>query len=237
MREMTDKDGERVLAINGESGAGVSYSYLLASHIASQSALCTELKKAAPGGLRALRFDLRAYYESFGVDRVRTEIGVKLLMDLGIIDRPTDPLAQEARNTLTLAATVGARLRSSDAQWWVFFDSIDSVLTVKQGEVDELIHALIVLAEEVPLRIALAGRAAEEFAAEHAEWAMKDFALGLSRGDVEGWLRQRATEERREVEESQLDAKLTELFPGSLLPEPRKLALTLPSVLVEVLKP
>ena len=92
---------------------------------------------------------------------------------------PTDPLAQEARDTITLVDTIARKLRDSDKQWWLFFDGIDSVLTVKQGEVDELIHALIDLADDVqmPLRIVLAGRAAQEFADEHTDgWAERDSA-------------------------------------------------------------
>jgi hypothetical protein len=240
MRKMTDRsNGMRVLAINGESGTGVSYSYLLTSHVAEQSAVCPALTTVAPGGLRALKVDLRSYYQSFGVERVRTAIVGKLLVDFGIVATPTDPLAQEARDTLTLVDLIGPKLRESDKQWWLFFDGIDNVLTVKQGEVDELIHGLIDLANndlQIPLRIVLAGRAAEEFADEHTDGlAERDRVTGLNRGDVDAWLRRRAEEEKREIEEGRLEAKLSELFPPGPLPEPRILARTLPAALLEVL--
>jgi V8-like Glu-specific endopeptidase len=241
MREMAEQPaGTRTLAIQGESGSGVSYSYFFAMHVASQSTLCAGLRQVAPGGLRALKVDLRKYL-NVPVDRVRAEIGTRLLMDLGIIDKPTDPLAQEARETLMLVATIGAKLRDSDQQWWLFFDSIDSLVAVKQGEVDELIHGLITLADEnldVPLRIVLAGRQAEQFASEHAVWVERDDTSGLTRGDVEAWLLRRAEEDALTVDAAKLAAKLAEIFPSpGPLPEPRRLGPRLPGILTEVLAP
>jgi hypothetical protein len=240
MRDMAERrNGVRTLAINGTSGAGVSYSYALASHVADQSTLSPSLLAAAPGGLRALVVDLRAYFRAFPVDRVRAEVGMKLLLDVGIIQAATDPLAQEARETLTLVRALEGRLKNSNQQWWFFFDSIDSRLAVKQGDVDELIHALIVLADDpqVPLRVVLAGREAREFAREHTSWAAEDNALGLTPADVESWLRQRAHEERREIDDARLAAKLAELFPTSTLPEAAWLAPRLPLALLGVLAP
>jgi hypothetical protein len=240
MRKMTESNGTRILAINGESGTGVSYSYLLTSHVADQSRLCPTLTATSPGGLRALKIDLRSYYQSFKIDRVRTAIVGKLLTEFGIVATPTDPLAQEARDSRTLIDTISPRLRESDKQWWLFFDGIDSLPTVKQGEVDELIHALIDLADDLqmPLRIVLAGRAAEEFADEHTDGSSeKDKVSGLNRGDVDAWLRRRAEEEKREIEEASLEAKLSDLFPPGPMPEPRMLARTLPAALLEVLSP
>jgi hypothetical protein len=232
--------GTRTLAIQGESGSGVSYSFFFAMHVASQSTLCAGLRAVAPGGLRALKIDLRKYL-NVPVDRVRAEIGTRLLMDLGIIDKPTDPLAQEARETLMLVATIGAKLRGSDQQWWLFFDSIDSLVAVKQGEVDELIHGLITLADEnldVPLRIVLAGRQAEQFASEHAVWVERDDTSGLTRGDVEAWLQRRAEEDALTLDSAKLAAKLAELFPSpGPLPEPRRLGPRLPGILTELLAP
>jgi V8-like Glu-specific endopeptidase len=241
MREMAEQPaGTRTLAIQGESGTGVSYSYFFAMHVASQSTLCPGLLKVAPGGLRALRVDLRKYV-NVPVERVRAEIGTRLLLDLGIIETPKDPLAQDARETLLLVATIGAKLRSSAQQWWLFFDSIDSLVAVKQGEVDELIHGLIDLAEEnidVPLRIVLAGRQAEQFAADHTDWAERDGLTGLTRGDVEAWLSRRAEEDSLTIDPARLAAKLAELFPSpGPQPEPRVLGPRLPHVLSEVLVP
>jgi hypothetical protein len=241
LRKMAEqKDGMRILAINGESGAGVSYSYLLTSHVAEKSKLWPALREVAPGGLRSVKVDLRRHYESFGVEKVRAAIIAKLLADFGVIEASTDPLSQEARESIRFADAIGRRLRDSDMQWWLFFDGIDSLLTIKQGEVDELIHALIDLLDDaqIPLRIVLAGRAAQEFVDEHSDgWAERDSALGLTRGDVDAWLRQRAQEENRGIESARLDAKLSELFPDGPLPEPRNLAKKLPAALLEVLTP
>ncbi len=238
IRDMAQPDGVRVLAINGQSGAGVSYSYLLASHVASRAALCRELRAAAPGGLRALRFDLRKYYTNCEIAVVRQTIALKLMADLGMIQNDTDPLAQKAHDTFAVLREIGGRLGHSDKMWLVFFDSIDDLTIVEQGEVDELIHGLMDLADEVPLRIVLAGRAAEGFANEHASSAALDYAEGLNRGHVEEWLRGRAAEEGHLIDEVRLAGKLTELFPPDRgLPEPRKLAATLPKALFEVLAP
>jgi hypothetical protein len=239
MREMARRAGTRTLSINGESGSGVSYSYQLASHIAENSTLCASLREAAPDGLEAVRVDLRAYV-NIPVEKVRGEIAIRLLMELGIIETPTDPLAQEARETINLVGTLGPWLKRSRKQWWLFFDSIDNLVAVKQGEVDELIHALIDLAddEQVPLRIVLAGRAAEEFAFEHTQWAEREYTSGLTRGDAETWLRARAREESTTLDEARLAAKLAELFPvPGPLPEPRLLGPRLLAALVELLGP
>jgi hypothetical protein len=239
LREMAKRSGTRTLSINGESGSGVSYSYQLASHVAEYSTLCPTLRREAPKGLHAVRIDLRAYV-NVPVETIRGEIAVKLLMELGIIETRADPLAQEARGTVNLVDTLGPWLKRSQQQWWFFFDSIDNAVAVKQGEVDELIHALIVLAddEQVPLRIVLAGNKAEEFAAEHTPWAEREYTSGLTRGDAETWLRKRAEEESAALDEAELAAKLAELFPvPGPLPMPRVLGPELMRALAELLGP
>jgi len=238
MRTMAEQGDIRTLAINGDPGTGVSYSYMLASHVADQSTLCASLQAAAPGGLKAVRIDLRSYINT-SAEQIRAKIGFSLLMELKIIDTAADPLAQEARDTLSLVARLSARLRGSDQQWWFFFDSIDNLETIKQGEVDELIHALIDLADDrqVPLRIVLAGHKAEEFAAQHTAWAERDYTSGLTLGHVEDWLRQRADEESTTIDERKLADKLAELFPLPALPEPRVLAMELLRVNVQELVP
>ncbi|WP_164200117.1 trypsin-like serine peptidase [[Micrococcus luteus] ATCC 49442] len=238
MREMVERrDSYRTLAINGASSrAGVSYSYQLASHVSDQAPLCAALRAAAPGGIKVVKIDLRDFLKA-GVERARTDIGLAMLLELGIISAPSDIDAQAARGTATLVATLSAKLRRSDAQWWIFFDSLDNVQAVKQGDVDELVHALIKLADDVPvpLRVVVAGREAQKFADEHTAWAARDAAAGLTRGDVEAWLRKRADEEMRGIDEAKLAAKLTSLFPPGPLPEPEQLALCLPAALEEVL--
>jgi hypothetical protein len=226
----------RTLAITGRSGTGVSYSYKLASHMADQSTLYAPLRKAVPGGVKTVRIDLRSYV-NVGVDEVRTQIGIKLLMELGIIETPTDALAQEARETIRLIDLVGPRLRRLEQQWWFFFDSIDNLFAVKQGEVDELIHALIQLTDDAPLRVVIAGSAADQFADEHATWAATDSVSGLTRGDAEQWLDRRASEQSLQLDKAQLAAKLDELFPApGAVPEPRVVETRLLRLLNEVRK-
>lgn len=240
MREMAEhSDSYRILAINGASSrSGVSHSYRLASHMSSQAPLSAELREAVPGGIRAIRIDLRDYLK-LGVDRAREEIGLVLLAELGLATHPSELDAQASRRTATLLALLSNQLRNSDKQWWIFFDSLDSVEAVKQGEVDELIHGLIQLAEDVPvpLRIIVAGLEAHRFTDKHAIWAARDVALGLSRVDVEGWLRRRADEEGRPIDETKLAVGLDALFPPGSIPAPESLARCLPAAFEEVIAP
>jgi Trypsin-like peptidase domain len=237
VREMVRSDApKRTLAITGESGSGVSYSYGLASHVAANSKLCKELRDAAPGGLVAFKIDLRDYI-GLSVEERGRQIMTDLLSELGLFS-PGDQLAQEARNITTVRGWVRNTLRNSDRQWWIFFDSIDNLVATKQGKVDELIHAMIALAEDpqVPLRVVVAGREAERFAVDHTAWLEQDTTVGLFRGDVEDWIRARAEEELRAIDEGRLATELAKLFPeAGPLPEPRRLAPSLPTILNDVL--
>jgi hypothetical protein len=234
---MTKKHGDRTLAITGQSGSGVSFSYMLASHVADQSKLFAPLREEAPDGIAAFKIDLRDYV-SFGADERQAQIANDVLVGLGL-HKPHDPLAQQARNMTTLRQWLIAELRNSPKQWWIFFDSIDKLVAVKQGYVDELIHALIMVADDpqVPLRIVLAGREAEQFAQEHATWLEQDYPVGLVRSDVDSWLRARAAEEGHPIAEAKLAHELTVLFPDDgPLPEPRVIAPKLPKLLLDVIE-
>jgi hypothetical protein len=237
VREMVKMGApKRTLAITGESGSGVSYSYTLASHVAINSKQCKEVQEAAPGGLVAVRIDLRDYID-MSVDERGTQIITTLLSELDLFG-PQDHLAQEARNITTVRGWVRNKLRRSDQQWWIFFDSIDNLVATRQGKVDELIHAMIALAEDpqVPLRVVLAGREAERFAVDHTAWLEQDTALGLVRGDVEDWIRVRAQEEARAIDEARLATELANLFPeGGPLPEAKRVTPLLPTLLDNVL--
>jgi hypothetical protein len=237
VREMVRTNApKRTLAITGQSGSGVSYSYGLASHVAVNSKLCTEVREAAPGGLVAFKIDLRDYI-GLSVDDRGWRITATLLSELGIF-APQDQLAQEARNITTVSGWVRSKLRNSDQQWWIFFDSIDNLVATKQGNVDELIHAMIALAEDpqVPLRVVVAGQEADRFALDHTAWLEEDIAEGLFRIHVEQWIRARAKEDLREIDEKRLTTELANLFPqDGPLPEPRRLAPKLPAILNNVL--
>jgi hypothetical protein len=238
LRSVALSDGpNRTIAITGESGSGVSYSYELASHVAARSRLSAPLRQVAPGGLVAVRIDLRDYL-SAGVEERRMLIAGDLLVALKLRE-PTPQPAQEARNTSTLRLWLSTVLRGGDRQWWIFIDSIDNLVAVKQGGVDELIHALILVADDpqVMLRVVLAGQRAAQFAQEHLSWVAEDTAVGLVRSDVETWLRARAAEEGRTCDEQRLAAEVDLLFPlGGPLPEPRRLAPLLPRVLARLIE-
>jgi Trypsin-like peptidase domain len=59
----------RTLAIYGDSGSGVSYSYMLTSHVADRSTLCEPLRAVAPGGLTAVMIDLRDHITATSSER------------------------------------------------------------------------------------------------------------------------------------------------------------------------
>jgi hypothetical protein len=236
VREIAKRDQPyRTLAIWGLSGSGVSYSYNFATHIAAHSADDPELSAEAPEGLVAVKIDLRQYVGT-KVEERRARIAASLLVQLGLQESP-DPLSQEATDTTLLAARVGAGLRDSKKQWWIFIDSIDDMVAVKQGDVHELIRALVEMAEgsQVPVRLVLAGREAEQFAVEHTGWLREDRAAGLVRGEVERWVRTRAAEDGRIVDEAKLASALDDFFPpDGRLPDPRRLAPKLPKAYLDI---
>ena len=229
-------DQVRALAITGESGSGVSFSYKLISHVAAHSQLSAALRDAAPGGLAAFIIDLSDYI-TVRVKERRARITEDILVNFGLLE-PQQSLAQDARHLTTLQAWLKSKLRGSPQQWWVFFDSIDQLTLVKQGGVGELIHALIRVADDqqVPLRVVLAGRAAEEFALTHSQWLEQDVASGFGRDDAERWFRVRAAEKGSAIDEDRLHGTLAGLFPaGQPVPAPQYLAPRLPKALTEML--
>ncbi len=227
----------RLLTVRGDSGSGVSYSYVLLSHVAHRSKLSASLRAAAPDGLAAVRLDLRDYV-GFDIDERRERIVRDVLVGLDL-PHTDQSLAQTARSIATFRIALAAGLRDSPRQWWIFVDGLDHLVAIRQGDLDELIHALVQVADDpqVPLRLVLAGREAEEFAAERSLWVEQDTAIGLARGEVEAWFRERAREERRVLDEPALAAAMGALFPdGQPLPEPRRLAAHLPKRLLDLLE-
>jgi len=231
------QDGGRLLTIRGESGSGMSYSYMLLSHIAGRSKACPSLREAAPDGLAAIPLDL-ADYVVFDVDERAERIMHDLFDELGL-PHTQEPLAQTARYASTLSRQLRRGLRDSRRQWWIFLDGVDEAVAIKQGGLDEAISALAIAASDpqVPLRLVLVGRQAAKFAADHDLITEEDTAAGLVRSDVEAWFRARAGEERRVIDEDRLARTLTELFPlDGPLPAPCSLAPRLPKRLLEVLE-
>jgi hypothetical protein len=236
VREMTRNPARRTLVITGESGSGVSYSYDLMSHVASQSRASEAVRALAPDGLDVLRIDLRKYINVPVEDRCM-RIADDLTVALGL-RRPTEPVATEARNITTLQQWIGQALRHTGMQRWIFFDSIDDEVVARQGGADELLHAVIELAmdAQLPLRIVLGGRLADQFSARHTAWAQKDVALGLPRPHVESWVRTRIGEAGGTLDEAVLDRELRALYPaGAPAPLAADVAQRLPDIVLRLL--
>lgn len=219
VREMAKNPGRRTLVITGDSGSGVSYSYDLMSHVASQSAVSQTVQKLAPGGLDALKIDLRKYI-NVPVEQRCMRIADDLTVALGL-RRPTEPIATEARNITTLQQWIGQELRNTGRQRWIFFDSIDDEVVTRQGGTDELLHAVIELAmdPQLPLRIVLGGRLADQVSPAYTAWGQKDVALGLPRQHVADWIRARVGEAGGALDNADLDQELDALYPAGL-PDP-----------------
>lgn len=237
VRGMAGNSAQRTLVITGDRGSGVSYSYDLMSHVASQSKLSDTVKRLAPHGLEVFKIDFRKYITVPVEDRC-LRIADDLTVGLGL-RRPTEPIATEARNISTIQQWIAQTLRHTGMQRWIFFDSIDDPVVASQGGIDELLHAIreLVMDAQLPLRIVLGGRAADRISTEHTMWAQKDTALGLPRTDVENWLRTRVAEEGGTVDEAALDRELSALFPaGQPTPSAVSIAPILPAVVLRLLE-
>jgi V8-like Glu-specific endopeptidase len=238
---VTPADSPRTLVIRGNSGAGVSYSYWLASHVAAAAELYQPLRAVSPGGMRVFSIDLRRYV-SADVDERLHEIAADLLVGLGLatkdmLEEP-DRMAQAVRNVSTVLRSITHALQGKTRQWWVFFDNIDNAVAAQQGDVGELIHALIALArdEQMPLRVVLAGREAH-LVARGGVPALDDEAAGLARDEVAQWLRDGVAEKGHAIDETLIAAKLAELFlPGGPAPHAISVGPQLPTILLDLLE-
>jgi hypothetical protein len=236
IRRMAEEPARRTLVITGERGSGVSFSYHLMSHVASHATLCEALREAAPDGLDIFRIDLRDYI-SVAVEDRTMRIAEDVTIGLGLRS-PTESIAQEARNIISIRQWIARALRNTAKQQWIFFDSIDDVFSASQGGVDEFVHAIMEMTmdAQIPVRIVLAGREADKIATEHTPWAEKDVAEGLLPTDVERWLRERVQEQGGDIDEATLSRELSALFPaGQSVPSAREVASKLPTTLLKLL--
>jgi hypothetical protein len=235
-RMAVDDDANRLLTIEGESGSGMSYSYRLLSHVSDKSRACEALRKVAPEGLTVVPLDLSDYVAFDAGERAGLVVR-DLLEDLGLT-HPGDAWAQISRNAAALGRVLRRGLRDSERQWWVFVDGIEELVAIKQGGLDEVIHALATVADDpaVPLRLVLVGQDAAAFAAEHGLVVAEDTATGLVRQHVQDWFTERAKATQSVLDQARVDRVLDELFPvGGPLPAPAVLEPRLPQRLLELL--
>lgn len=236
VRRMAEDPARRTLVITGERGSGISFSYHLMSHVASHAAVCEALRAAAPDGLEIFRIDLRDYI-SVAVEHRTMRIAEDVTIGLGL-RRPTESIAQEARNVISIRQWIARALRNTAKQQWIFFDSIDDAFSASQGGVDEFVHAIMDMAmdAQIPVRIVLAGREADKIATEHTLWAERDVAEGLLPTDVERWLRERVQERGGVIDEAALGRELSALFSvDQPTPSAQGIASKLPTALLKLL--
>ncbi len=243
LRQMAARHGPRYLAIGGGSGSGKSHSYQLVSYVASESGSSKELKRAAAGGLRAHRIDLRRFRDYRATER-QAAVARAILECLDIPG--TDDLAQDARMVTKVETELTRLMRHTDKQWWLFFDSVDDTAALEQDGTAELLRAVIGVANDSqhPLRIVLGGREAwelshmstdlpyfeedeaERLLPQHAiEW-VRERAKGAGRtvtlddDGIAGELNQLISQRRaaRGVPQNDIDAELAEFTTNGLLP-------------------
>lgn len=231
LRNMVQADGARELFIEGGRRSGISTSYQLLSYVARQSQQVAELRQAAPDGLRAYKIDLNEYSSGPVADRP-SKIASALNRLFGGSSQ-ADTLAQGAREITTFKQDWWSLLQGSDRQWWIFVDSIDDV-TALGGGVDELIHALVDLADDVqiPLRVVLAGRAASSVGGERWQHFPRDDILPISELHISEWVQGQWDGRSPPLDQQRLQACMRETFGDPYQsPRPDQLPLLLRALL------
>lgn len=233
VHQIAQEYGRRSLVITGPPDSGVSKSYDLISHVAGRSLAVPELARLAPNGLKAVKIDLREYTNT-SLELRRGRLIADLCAKIGLAV-PEETMAQVARGVSSFGTLCWDHLQATGKQWWIFIDSIDLLSEVKQHSLDEVLHALIGLADDTQLnvRVVLAGREASELHPS-ISWAEQDLTTGFSRSDAEGWLTARAEQTGRQVDQGLLTAKLDVLFPDGEPVVLEQLELALPKALLDV---
>lgn len=213
LQAIAESGHKRCLVITGGERSGVSHSYQLMSYVAAEATRRERLQQVAPDGVAACRIDLRRYQDT-PVDERQLVVAHDLLVELHIV-KPADVHAQPARSVHSILTWIGAQLRSApDKQHWIFIDSLDDVVTLGQGGMKELLHGILELAMDAqnPLRVVLAGRAAEHVEHPLAIVADTDRILSLTRTHAAEWVTAMAAAQDLAVDEAGLDAELDVLF-------------------------
>ncbi|HSB85645.1 MAG TPA: hypothetical protein VLD86_05020, partial [Ilumatobacteraceae bacterium] len=227
--------GKRALKISGNTDSGVSWSYWLLNYLESKSRWSPALQATAPGGWRVIKVDLREILTT-SIEETRHELVRQLLGQLpgGIGD---ESIAQAARNITDFKRRCREAILESDQLWWIFIDSVDEPGEWPLNSVQEILHALLDLADEqqLQLRLVLAGRKVDDVKHGALSWAAADQPSGLLREEVKNWIRDRVEQTGRHVDDAALTAFLDKWFPGvDVAPNPEQLALVLDSAVEEV---
>jgi hypothetical protein len=217
---MAKRKGKRHLAISGATELGKSHSFVFLTHVAAESTACQELLDEAAGGMRAIVIDLR----EFAGRRVEEQFPAvgRELMDSADLWEQTDDTAQLSRDVVTIASRLRKRIRTSDQQWWVCFDSIDHLEALRQSGLNELINAVAGLTRDLQLqvRVVLGGQRVREFLndpANHLPWVPHEVeASTICPEHAVEWVQMRAREDGRALPAGDLEAELADFVTAKL---------------------
>jgi hypothetical protein len=157
--------------------------------------------------------DLRAF-EALPLDRQLPEVG-KYLLEQADLWTDADEAAQTARQAVSIANRLRSKIRKSNQQWWICFDSLDRPEWLIQSRLHELINAVAALTRDLQLqiRVVLGGQRVREFLAEPATnlpWVRHEIEVTpISREHMANWVRLRAQEEKRVLPPPDLEVKLS----------------------------
>jgi hypothetical protein len=160
LRTMSKRNGRRHLAISGATELGKSHALVFLTHVAAESVSCQELLDEAAGGLRVIVVDLRDF-SALPLDDQFLEVG-RYLLEEADLWTDADDTVQRARHAVSIANSLRSRIRRSDQQWWICFDSIDHPEALVQSRLHELINAVAGLTRDLQLqvRVVLGGQRA-----------------------------------------------------------------------------
>jgi hypothetical protein len=234
IKGMLASNDNRVLVIDGGQDAGKSHSWRYLTHLEqAQQQTDSRVKAQAPGGVRVVIVDLEEYID-LPHDEIPKTIINHLSATMGLVDANT--LEQQARTIVNLKLLLETKLFGTSAIWWIFFDSLDRITHSQVNEIISQLGLLIDQKPALPLRLVLSSRESVQLRGDFIQWALRDHALGLSRADVETWLRRRAAELNRSIDAAALATELDAQFPPhDPPPSARKLAPQLAPMLTRVL--
>jgi hypothetical protein len=233
---MTRPDVPRQLLVVGPTDSGVSWSYNIVNNVAGEAALVAELQRAAPSGVCARKIDLRKHISLLPEER-RGALIREVVSSASEQPLDTTFIAQSARHVSDFRDWCMRRFTGRDRQFWLFIDSIDDIAEVARHGVDEVLTALVDVADDQQtyLYLVLGGREANRLEHDSLGYISPDTVSGLTRRAVRQWLEDRVGEIGSTVVTDRVDAFLDEWFVGEgPASEPERLSLALPAASREV---